>query len=43
MRRAAITDDELLEAMRADAGTDDLGSIRAAYVERNGRISFVRH
>jgi len=42
MRRNAITDADLLEAMRLGAGTDDLSQVRLAYLERSGRISFVR-
>lgn len=42
MRRAAITDADLLEALRSGAGTDDLSQVRLAYLERSGRISFVR-
>jgi uncharacterized membrane protein YcaP (DUF421 family) len=42
MQRTAITDADLLEALRSGAGTDDLSQVRLAYLERSGQISFVR-
>lgn len=39
---AGLSEEDVREALRASAGTSDLGQVRAAYLERNGRISFVR-
>jgi len=37
-----ITDEDLQEALRLHAGQEGLAGIEAAYLERNGDISFVR-
>lgn len=42
MRQAQVTEDDLIEEMRLNAGTSDVGTIRDAYLERSGRISFIR-
>jgi uncharacterized membrane protein YcaP (DUF421 family) len=41
MRAAGIGPGDLLEALRLRAGTNDLGSVREARLERSGDISFV--
>lgn len=42
MQRAAVTEDDLLAALRSNAGTEDLSLVRVAYLERSGKLSFVR-
>ena len=42
MRQAQVTDEDLMEELRLSAGTCDVGTIRDAYLERSGRISFIR-
>jgi uncharacterized membrane protein YcaP (DUF421 family) len=42
MRRASLTDNDLMEALRESVGIEDLAPIRAAYLERNGTISFIK-
>lgn len=42
MVRAGISEDDLREALRMQAGAAALDGIAAAYLERNGSISFVR-
>ena len=41
MARRGVSEDDLREAMRM-SGIDDLDSIKAAYLERNGTISLLR-
>lgn len=41
MHRTSVTERDLMEALRSTAKTDDLHRIKAAYLERNGTISFV--
>ncbi|MGE5186648.1 MAG: DUF421 domain-containing protein [Acidobacteriota bacterium] len=42
MRRAAVTEEDLRGALRSTAGTEDLSTVRVAYLERSGNLSFVR-
>lgn len=42
LRASQITDEDLHEALRLNAGQEDLAGIHAAWLERNGEISFVR-
>ncbi len=42
MRRAGISEDDLREALRLRAGQAELGGIDAAYLERDGSVSFIR-
>lgn len=42
LRASQITDEDLHEALRLNASQEDLAGIDAAYLERNGEISFVR-
>lgn len=41
MRAAGISPGDLLEALRLHAGTNDLGSVREARLERSGDISLI--
>ncbi|HJT32726.1 MAG TPA: YetF domain-containing protein [Pirellulales bacterium] len=41
MGRSHISQNDLIEALRLRAGTDDLSQIKVAYKERNGAISFI--
>ena len=43
MRRSHLSQNDLLEALRLRAGTDDLSQIKVAYKERNGAVSFILH
>lgn len=42
LRASQITDADLHEALRLNASQEDLAGVEAAYLERNGDISFVR-
>lgn len=42
MAKAQLTEHELMEGLRLRGGTDDLGRVAAAYLERNGQISVIR-
>lgn len=42
LRASQITDEDLEEALRLNAGQQDLAGIDSAYLERNGDISFIR-
>jgi uncharacterized membrane protein YcaP (DUF421 family) len=42
LRASQITDHDLEEALRLNCGQADLAGIDAAYLERNGDISFIR-
>lgn len=39
MRRALISENDLIQALRLRTGRDDLGHVEAAWQERNGEIS----
>jgi uncharacterized membrane protein YcaP (DUF421 family) len=41
LRQSHISENDLLEALRLRANTDDLSRVKAAYKERNGEVSFV--
>jgi uncharacterized membrane protein YcaP (DUF421 family) len=42
LRASQITDEDLEEALRLNAGQESLAGIDTAYLERNGDISFLR-
>lgn len=42
MRRAGISEGDLREALRLGTGQAELADIAAAYMERDGQISFIR-
>jgi uncharacterized membrane protein YcaP (DUF421 family) len=42
MSHVAISEDEIRAMLRSNAGTEDLASVKIAYLERSGKISFVR-
>lgn len=42
MRRVSVTEHDLHEGLRSSGGVDDLSSVRAAYLERSGKISVVK-
>lgn len=41
LRKTNITEHDLMEALRANGGTDDYREVKAAYLERSGNISVV--
>lgn len=43
MRRAHISENDLIELMRLRAGVADVQQVKAAYKERNGEIGIIKH
>jgi uncharacterized membrane protein YcaP (DUF421 family) len=43
LRRTSITEHDLMEALRVNGGLMDAGQAKAAYLERNGKISVIKN
>lgn len=41
LKKTNLTEHDLVESLRANGGTEDVESVKAAYLERNGEISVI--
>ncbi|MFT2008931.1 DUF421 domain-containing protein [Pontibacter sp. 13R65] len=41
LEKSTVTEDDLKEALRSKGTVDDLGKVKAAYLERSGKISVI--